>query len=269
MAKPLDGAWQKLKWAQRHIDALRKEIGELDPDPLYIPLRRQYEPDKSAIVWHVERVPEIRDSWGLVTGDALHNFRCTLDHLWWQLAKWHLKREPTEDEAKDIQFPIYEQHWNPKHRYLRHVDPAHAAKVEARQPFNPPTGDEINYLGVLRRLSNTDKHRVIHPVLVSMSGSRLPTPVPEAFIDCKPARVEIQGKWVMETRFTLGGSPKVGDKIFELPVIVTGDDPDVDFDTDLTCRVAFSEDSLDLISTLDGIAAEVTAILTSFDSVFP
>lgn len=271
-AQPLDGARQKLKWANRHANTLRKEIGEVDPAPAHVPLRRKYEADKSAIVWRIERVPEIKDRWGLIAGDALHNFRGALDHLWWQLAKRHLGREPTEDEAKEIQFPIFERptQWNPNHPYFRHVDPAHPPKVKARQPFNPSTGDEVNYLGVLGRLSNVDKHRVIHPVLVTMSGGggQLPTPPGDAFSDCTPALVQIQGKWVREIKFALGGIPKVGDKVFEVPVIVSGDNPDVDFSTDLQCRIALSEDSMDLIGTLDGIAAEVAAILDDFQPIF-
>lgn len=268
---PLDGSREKLEWANGHVGTLRKEIGEVDPAPAHVPLRRKHEADKSAIVWRVERVPEIKDSWGLIAGDALHNFRCALDHMWWQLAKRYLEREPTEDEAKEIQFPIFDRptQWNPSHPYFRHVDPAHPPKVKARQPFNPPAGDEVNYLGILGRLSNVDKHRVIHPVLVTMSGGQIPTPPNDAFSDCTPARVQIQGKWVREVKFTLGGTPKVGDKVFEVPVIVTGDNPDVNFNTNLQCRIALSEDSMDLISTLDGIAAEVEAILALYAPVFP
>lgn len=268
MAEPLDGAWQKLKWAQCHTDMLREKIGELDPDPAHIPLCRKYEPDKSAIVWRVERVPEIKDSWGLVVGDALHNLRCALDYLWWQLAKRNLEREPTKDEAKNIQFPIFEQHWNPKHRYLSHVDPTDAAKIKTRQPFNPAVGDTVNYLRTLRLLSNTDKHRVIHLVLVTVGGALLPTPPSDAFSDCYPVRVQIQGKWVREIKLSMGGTPKVGNKIFEVAVIATGDNPDVDFDTDLSCYVALGKAPVNLIDTLDGIAGEVTAILTMYGPVF-
>jgi hypothetical protein len=44
------------------------------------------------ILWIVETLPEIDEEWGLMVGDAIHNIRCALDHLWWQLAIDHLDR---------------------------------------------------------------------------------------------------------------------------------------------------------------------------------
>jgi hypothetical protein len=167
MSDPLAGCWSKLDRAKAHIDALRTEIAQVSGSELNaVPLMRKYEPEDRAVVYRVERAPEIRDSWGLIIGDALHNIRGALDHLWWQLAISHLGREPTKDEAKEIQFPIYSTPgvWANR-RFLKHVDPRLAAKVEPLQPYNfPSKARSITALGALASLSNTDKHRVIHVV---------------------------------------------------------------------------------------------------------
>src|SRR6266511_2429033 len=44
--------------------------------------------------------------WGVRIGDCLHNLRSALDHVVWQLALLHLQRQPTDKEARRIQFPI-------------------------------------------------------------------------------------------------------------------------------------------------------------------
>jgi hypothetical protein len=108
MADPMKGCWAKLDRARSHIDALRREITEVSGDDLdSVPLRREFEPEHGAVVYRIDRVPEVRDSWGLIIGDALHNFRSALDHLWWQLATLNLGREPTEDEAADTVPDLY------------------------------------------------------------------------------------------------------------------------------------------------------------------
>lgn len=95
----------KLAHAKTHIDALRIEVmATNNGDIETIALGLKYEPETQAVVYRIERMPEVRDSWGLLVGDAVHNMRCALDHLWWRLAIEHLGREPVGKEPKDIQF---------------------------------------------------------------------------------------------------------------------------------------------------------------------
>jgi hypothetical protein len=101
MADPLHGVWLKLDRAKHHVDTLRAEVMEAtEGDPETIGLASRFDQDTRFVVVYAERVPEVRDCYGVLVGDALHNFRCALDHLWWQLAASHLGREPTRDEAK-------------------------------------------------------------------------------------------------------------------------------------------------------------------------
>ncbi len=256
----LDGSWAKLERAKAHIDTLRAEISETTEGELNLPLRRQYEPEHAAVVWRIESVPEIRDSWGLLVGDALHNLRCALDHLWWQLALKHLGREPTKREAKKVQFPIVDAStaWS-GHRFLKYIDPEHAAKVEPMQPYHPAPPNSLNPLYALRELSNIDKHRVLHVI------TRLPhelifrAPTPEKFHDCyadNPVRVVFGS--------SMGGEARPNDEVFRIHVTPTGQNPDVEVNPNLTAHIAF-HDNWNPIDTLDGIGAQVAIILEAFE----
>ncbi|HEV3093110.1 MAG TPA: hypothetical protein VGY30_01200 [Solirubrobacteraceae bacterium] len=273
----LAGSYAKLNRAKRHVGSLRRAIRKKHGDTFSIPLSRQYEADKGAVVWRIQSLPEVSDIWGLLVGDALHNFRCALDHLWWQLASLHMGVEPSNKQAKDIQFPILsdpvfrdETRWM-DHRFLQYIDPLHSAKVEPLQPFNPPEGDEINFLGVLADLSNEDKHRVIHAVFILPPGLGIPFPSNESFLDCEPVPVYMPeiGHAVKALKFRLGqGMTYVDSPILEVPVRVTGSNPDVDLEPDLPGRIAFSDRSQDVIDTLDGIARTVASVLALFDPIF-
>jgi hypothetical protein len=100
---------------------------------------------------------------GLILGDVLHNARAALDYVAWQLARLHLKREPTECESRKIQFPLAK-----KARYFRrsqvsdYVSSDAFKEMERHQPYLPDPGgiNETNTLAILRDLSNSDKHRL-------------------------------------------------------------------------------------------------------------
>src|SRR5262249_9060417 len=127
----LGSARAKFNRAKAHVYALHVDVHEANGvDSHLIVLGRQYEPEAQAIVYRIKRAAKVRDGWGLVIGDAIHNYRSALDHLWWQLAIKKLGREPTKEEAKSIQFPILSDaaDWL-THRYFRHIDPTDAAKV--------------------------------------------------------------------------------------------------------------------------------------------
>jgi len=216
---------------------------------------RKYEPEHGAVVYRVERAPEVRDTWGLLIGDALHNIRAALDHLWWQLATSHLGREPTEDEAKDVQFPMYTKPgpWTTR-RFLKHVDPTLAAKLEPGQPYNAPAG-EVYALGALAILSNIDKHRLVHAVArPAAEGTFQMYPGPDDFHNCTPARgPNIQAAPLL-------GPLKRGNEVVRIYVIQTGPNPDVDLDAHLTAHIAFHTD-WDLLQSLDAMWNEARLYL--------
>jgi hypothetical protein len=126
-----------------------------------------YDPEEGC---HLEyfRVPEspegIPPAVALTIGDLIHNARGALDHVAWQLARSTLKRDPTESEARSIQFPIV---LKPEHfanqAVIQYISEPAAEEILRQQPCPPyERGDPAKSpLALLRFLSVRDKHRVI------------------------------------------------------------------------------------------------------------
>jgi hypothetical protein len=254
----LTGSWAKLKWAKRHINQLRQEIAEAGkPNPESIPLRRQFEPD------------EVRDHWGLIVGDAVHNLRSALDHLAWQLALRHFNGVvPTDRKiVRYIQFPIVsdKNDW-PTHIHRKYMDPADADKLEQFQPFHlgpiSRARGHFHPTEGLALLSDIDKHRLIHlPYLWVVPGSTRAPGWPEDYRDCVP-QVGPSGRATLFYRMP-DPSPHAGDEVARFLVIRTGPNPDVELNTSLTGYVAIRE-SWDVIDALDAFAEGVSMILKTF-----
>jgi hypothetical protein len=278
-ASQLEGSWDKLERAKTHVEQLRAEMieaggGEADPP---IPVRREFDKESRSVVSYIESLPEVRKEWGLVIGDAVHNFRCALDHLWWQLALRNLRREPTRKEARDIQFPIYgveADFWGS--RYLKHVSSDAAKEANAFQPYSTPQAGlppvpaafavTFHPLAVLNSLSNTDKHQVVHVTyaVVSQGEWRLSTDTLRGR-DCVMENRTVDGGEQVPWRMVgFGGPPRVDDPIFEVFIRPTGPDPDIDLKARFTGAVAMGK-SWHVLRTLDAIGEWIVAILDRFD----
>jgi hypothetical protein len=99
--------------------------------------------------------------WALLVGDCVHNLRCALDYLAWELAGANLLGTFT-------QFPIYESEagWAGRRaqgRIAKISEPARAF-IRLTQPFlfQNPTLASMN---VLRLLDDRDKHKLLTVVL--------------------------------------------------------------------------------------------------------
>jgi hypothetical protein len=177
------GCQAKLARAWVHRNVLYEEIGHrflLHPANR-IRFAGKFDSESGHYIFKVTDAPELpRVRLGLLVGDVVHNFRCVLDHLVWQLtlvktggqeltgsrarrARFPIVIEPDED-IEDIvpeEFAIADA--------LKDVLALHRAIIESLQPYRrrEPKRDG---LAILRVLSDRDKHRVITPVLVSTPG---------------------------------------------------------------------------------------------------
>jgi hypothetical protein len=279
-----DGVWRKIDRAKGHIEALEAEIYEAsDGEPRRVIVGRRYDADAQEIVFYAEKLPEIRDSYGLLVGDAIHNLRCALDHLWWALATLHLGRDPEEDEAKDIQFPIFTKPsflkpgaWD-KHPYLRHVSPDAAAKAYPMQPFVAGTSKPantpmylINYLALLATLSNTDKHRFLHTAIAVPEKGYIH--IPKRFIDCTPKSVAADRTpgWFISS--FENRTIKLNDPVVRIPVVKTGPNPDVEMQNPMyVCAVSLVLDEgvlLRMMDALVNLGKHVVACVRDFEPLF-
>jgi hypothetical protein len=145
---PLLGCRLKLQSAWRHRQALGEKLqiflerADPEPSPLHL---------------------------GAIVGDFLHNLRCVLDHLVWQLVVLNGQKPGDHN-----QFPISDTPGAYKKkagRYLRGVAADHRALIETFQPYHLEDDAASHYLAVLRDLSNIDKHRFVHPVVIVGEGN--------------------------------------------------------------------------------------------------
>lgn len=258
---PLADAWLKLERAKLHRETLQADIREAGQgEPYRIPLRQELEKETGILRIRVARLTSRPEKWGVMLGDALHNYRSALDYGWWQLARRHLGREPTEDEAKQIQFPIIRDGgtWDERN-HIRWVG-RHAARfVGALQP-NPrrDAPDTFHPLAVLRRFSNTDKHRNLHPTVHMLHELKITASVaPGVSPDELPSEIP-SGYMHKITR-----PPQPGDEVFTVPANSPLRHPKVTLDAHQTGFVAI-EGQWDVLALLESIESWTHGTLEGF-----
>jgi hypothetical protein len=142
----LIGCWAKRQRAEEHVNEFAKELSQhLAFDPT------------------LANIPSLH--WAVVVGDAVHNFRSTLDHLVFQLVLMD-GGAPTEL----TQFPIALGKGDFKRQAARRMRGVTAQHHDAVREFQPYRSEDPNFhpLALLKDLSNIDKHRVVHFVQVAV-----------------------------------------------------------------------------------------------------
>ena len=110
------------------------------------------------------------DDWGLMIGDAAHNFRSCLDHIAWQLARITVDRPD-----KRLEFPIFKDRGayfkTAKGGGLYKINellPKDQGIITDFQPHKRTQGPEQDPLWILYELRNIDTHRKLHTTVVSV-----------------------------------------------------------------------------------------------------
>ncbi|MGP0102093.1 MAG: hypothetical protein ACLPUT_10820 [Solirubrobacteraceae bacterium] len=105
------------------------------------------------------RIPPV---FAVLLGEIAHDMRSALDHLVWREAVEALGREPTDDEARDISFPIYRTRVKfKKSKVQRYVDPDAWTVIERHQPYDRGKPKRSKSLELLHWINRIDKHRFI------------------------------------------------------------------------------------------------------------
>jgi hypothetical protein len=250
-------------WVHRH--SLNAEIG-----PLFLGEANQvrivgkFDSESSYHVFRTVAIPDFPLRYfGILIGDVIHNFRCVLDHIVWQLAcyKTNGAGPPTERRARKVGFPI--QVDPPSANIvpekfadggaLKDVLPDHRAIIHEFQPYKRtyPKSDE---LAILQSLSNTDKHRVINPVLISTDKFLLPYGILDA--------VGVEN-FVVSTDKRL----ELGAEVFRAPLSPVLPEPHMDVEGHSTPDIVLPQGS-SVIEGLDDIGRRVTEILRRFEPLF-
>lgn len=266
----LAGSWAKLDRAHGHVEALRRAIVAAcdgKGPPRVLATRREFDRQNRLVLWIAERVPEIDESWGLLVGDAVHNIRCALDHLWWQLAIDHLGRKPSDAEARDVQFPILtylDAERFRTHRFLKYVSDEAATKAERCQRYDAEEGQTL-LLTALATLSNRDKHREIHPAFFVNTDARIAMEPMSVFIDCElPNEVRGGMRYFEGTIIQSMDRPQVGDVVAGISVTPTGPAPDITVDAEVVGEIVLGEEEGLPFAVLDEIGKFVGGLLNWF-----
>ncbi|MBV7571746.1 hypothetical protein KW846_03440 [Pseudomonas sp. PDM32] len=163
-------SWGKIERARFHLSELYRQVhGFIDGELLQIPVYKVTLPEQGYISLRIQEIPPISAGFRLILGDVIHNYRSSLDYLWWQLACRNLGREPTSKEAGGVQFPLLsvEGDWG-VHRSFKHVALPDVEFLKRFQPFNA-AADQTMVLEALREMSNHDKHRTLNPTLTKIN----------------------------------------------------------------------------------------------------
>jgi hypothetical protein len=206
----LDDAFDKLRWAKKHFEALRIQIEAIEKRDTHR-ISFKVDPKAGEYKFYVHHLEDVSDpDWPLMIGDCIHNARTALDYLMVRLVAVTTGMKPRA--IGGVQFPIYDD----PNRFSGAVSEVrkkplfhgYLARIEELQPFNlnnpsiwglkpldfsPRIGAEpVNHalpvaLSQLSALDNIDKHRVIHATWLGGKTDRLnplgghPTFVPEDF----------------------------------------------------------------------------------------
>ena len=193
-------------------------------------------------------------------GEALYNLRCALDYAVRDLAIADSGRDP----GRDSQFPIT---WkkrdfvNPKgpiqRKMLGLLTPGHRDLIERMQPYKGWDGNKpFRPLADLNRLSNHDKHRLLHVALIG-------TKVADVYVDHAPRDCRIVD---MTIRSFIQRPLEMGTDVIWINLADIGPEPHVDVNPHLVPYVGF-RDGTDCLETLNDIASTVSQVLGALDPI--
>jgi hypothetical protein len=172
------------------------------------------------------------------------------------LAIFALQREPTDKEAKTISCPIALTRSDfDSLAVIKMFDAAHISTLRGLQPYQG--GDrkraEGHPLAVLKRLSNIDKHRVVHVNYVALKEFPISSPVANDYEITRIKNAPLN-------------TPLVdGQELARVEGRVTGPKPEIEGNAKLTGNVALS-DGTPAQQKIDEIWRSVQAFVRKIES---
>lgn len=170
MPEALEGSWHKIRRAVKELHALGNEINTFMKTPPYEPILKEDErTGEQLLVLRVSR--ETDPEWGVRIGELLHNYRSALDTAVWELVRLNQKHA-TNLTAYPITATLtsWDTGRHPQQDRIAGVHPLAFAIILASQPFQARDhglDPRWSALSVLSRLSNIDKHKVLHTTAVA------------------------------------------------------------------------------------------------------
>jgi hypothetical protein len=141
---------------------------------------------------------------------------------------------------------------------LENISDSHRAIIERFQPYKRWKGMDFHPLGLLRDISDDDKHRLVVATPVTAAGmeNRLPHWGENCHVEGR-----LTGRAI--TRLPL----EIGTELMRIGLVVTGPNPQMKVDTDVPIQVSLVN-GLPVDYALSGIAKSVEIVLKRFRSFF-
>lgn len=232
---PLTGCIAKVERAKAHFESLHPKISAFinsEPKPYcFIP---EIDVQASKALWRLRVIDEPPPEWSTIAGDYVQNLRAALDHLIWVLVKAN-GFEPTGGNA----FPIFpakppdkssngeRRKWN---RQVYGLHPAVLQFLDLCQPYKGPDRPSTHVLAGLQTLSNEDKHRTLLPALIAVDERKA-----SKLRGLETRDIE---KPDLKTLKVRAGRPlKEHDVVVEMPISITGPNPEVKLKAELALDV--------------------------------
>jgi hypothetical protein len=188
MSSPsLEGALLKLDQARQHI-ALVTAYTQQGPA---VALTKAEVFDAEANTFRVgalvSEVPDLPKSWSLPVGDAVQNIRAALEYLVYELVALRADGVP----YKWTTFPISTTgDFRPEEQETIDRLGEHWERIDKTQPYHAQADDAAGRaFGVLQKMSNQDKHRLLVPVAAAME----PLPAQPLIMATKDLTAPIKG----------------------------------------------------------------------------
>ena len=162
------GKLVRAKYQLRDLDHRFKSLAESNPYRTRKELKFRSDEKIADYLFIVDSLSLPKREWGVLIGEVVDNLRSALDH-----ATYAAAARPTGQ----TQFPIFtrECDWDDKHGPMIETVPEPVAElIEQVQPYHAPKGVDprANILSVLNRLSNYDKHRLLHTAVIRLKVRR-------------------------------------------------------------------------------------------------
>lgn len=245
MTNRTNGIRQKIKRADEHIADLQALVSDFLSRDFYT-LGTKHKPHIDHVAYYVIHADPLPVEAACILGDAVHNLRSALDHLFWQLVD---VSGATAD--KHTQFPITKtlQQYNSAFG-KREITQIHARWPDAVQILRDvqPYRTTDDTLWYLHQLDIEDKHRLILPVACALRAWGLK----------KPAIWfgDLSGMFHIED----------GAELLNIPTSTyekTGDN--INFGTDVTFRNSEIVGCKSVLETLNTMADFVKWLVAEFD----
>lgn len=153
----LDSPITKYNRAEEHVQTLRQHLSPLRDLNSYV-IASHIDSETGDQIRRFDQVPPMPDGLDVLLGEMLYNFRCSLDHLVWQLVLSEGNTSTTRNE-----FPIFldsARYEAEKGSKLQGVSNTVVTIIDRLQPcYSTGPDDYWSHLWELQVLSNTDKHR--------------------------------------------------------------------------------------------------------------